>query len=167
MSIRTSSRRRRTLIAAVGCAAVTAVVTTALPAHAGTRFPYAATTPSTAPGMCPFPVTVLGTQTGIGVASDDGTAVEAHLTEVDTLSANGRSLESRPYTYNFHVTLDAAGNYTQFIGTGQMVVVPIPGGPTFRAAGRYDFLAGGTEFAFAPDSGGVQNLDAFCAALAP
>ena len=53
------------------------------------------------------------------------------------------------------------------ISTGQIIVVPVEPGVTFRAAGRFDFVTAGEDFVVVPESGGSQNQDAFCDALAP
>lgn len=90
-----------------------------------------------------------------------------HITEQDVYTANGTTLQSEPYTFNIDILRDADGNNLHAISTGQIIVVPVEPGVTFRAAGRFDFVTAGSDFVVVPESGGSQNLDAFCAALAP
>ena len=90
-----------------------------------------------------------------------------HITEQDVYTANGTTLQSEPYTFNIDILRDADGNNVHAISTGQIIVVPVEPGVTFRAAGRFDFVTAGSDFVVVPESGGSQNLDAFCAALAP
>jgi hypothetical protein len=118
--------------------------------------------------LCEFPVTLTAVLSGYGTFSADGGTEFYHVTEEDTFTANGKTLTSLPYTFDLHATLDEDGNYEHFITTGQVVVVPVSQGVTFRAAGRFDFIDhGDVEFVWVPDSGTSMNQDAFCAALAP
>jgi len=119
--------------------------------------------------VCPFPVTVTGQQEGFMIDSVDESGTGAqffHVTETDTFSANGNTLQGEPYTFNFHVTL-VEGVPSKFLATGVGVRVPLPDGSTFFSAGQIDFLAAGdVDFIAVPTRGGSRNLDAFCAALA-
>jgi hypothetical protein len=117
--------------------------------------------------ICGFPITVVSRQQGFSVVSADGSRTDVHVTEQDTFSANGATLQSRPFTFSIHILRDSDGNALQAISTGQVIVVPVEPGVTFRAAGRFDFLTAGTDYVVVPESGGSQNQDAFCAALAP
>lgn len=137
------------------------------PANADSRLPYSFEGSAVVSEPCGFPIAIDGTVTGYQMVSADGSRSEQHLTEQDTFTANGKTLQSDPYVYNVHLIVDPAGVPTTYTATGHTVLVPLSPGVTFRAAGRTDFLTADTAFVFAPDSGGVQNLDAFCAALAP
>jgi len=152
---------------AAGLCALGAALAVAAPARAEapTRIPVAQTVVSTDSNICGFPMDITSVQTGFAIISADVTAASFHLTEQDTFTANGNSVTSAPSHFAIHFTLDAQGNFVHAYSTGQMIVVPLPGGVTFRAAGRVDF-ATSPGFAAVPESGGSQNLDAFCAALA-
>lgn len=171
MSRTTSNRNHVRAVAAVTGLALAAVAAWVAPAPAQAarpdKYPVFLSGPVVQDGICDFPITIDGTQTGFAITSSDGVTTRGHLTEQDTFSANGKTLTSLPYTYNVVFTQDTDGNFTSFISSGVMVVVPISQGVTFHAAGRFDFIAAGVEFAVTPDAGGIQNLDAFCAALAP
>jgi hypothetical protein len=118
--------------------------------------------------LCDFPVTVTSQQTGFIITSADGSTLFFHIVEQDSFSANGRTLTSLPYTSNGHLNYGADGSIASYSATGVLMRVPISEGVTFRAAGRLDFLNGnGDSFLWLPDSGGSQNQDAFCSALAP
>lgn len=165
------SRRLRPLtaglLAVLPLAAATAI---AAPAHADQ--PDKVTldgvpTTQVSTSLCDFPVTITGVQTGFLLISDDGTVILGHATEQDTFTGpTGNTLTSRPYTYNARLILDAEGNEVSLYATGQVVVVPLPDGSTFRAAGRVDWSTVQGDFAVTPTNGGSQNLDGFCAALA-
>jgi hypothetical protein len=117
--------------------------------------------------VCGFPVTVVSHQRGFGITSADGRRTTVHITEQDAFTANGVTLQSKPFTFTIHVRRDAEGQIIQAISTGQIIVVPVEPGVTFRAAGRFDFVSADADFVVVPESGGSQNQDAFCAALAP
>ena len=110
---------------------------------------------------------VVSHQRGFEITSADGTRTTVHVTEQDAFSANGVTLQSAPFTFTIHIRRDAAGQTLQAISTGQIIVVPVEPGVTFRAAGRFDFVTAESDFVVVPESGGSQNQDAFCAALAP
>ena len=86
--------------------------------------------------LCDFPVTNTSTLTGFVITSADGLTQFYSVVEQDSFSANGKTLDGLPYTFNFHATLDADGNFTSLISTGVTVRVPISQGVTFRAAGH-------------------------------
>ena len=82
--------------------------------------------------LCDFPVTNTSTLTGFVITSADGLTQFYNVVERDSFSANGKTLDGLPYTFNFHATLDADGNFTSLISTGVTVRVPISQGVTFR-----------------------------------
>lgn len=147
----------------------TGVLGATAPAHAGqpVKESFDDTTPFEVSDPCGFPITVLAHQRGFTLTSADGSRTRVHITEQDVYTANGTTLQSEPYTFNIDILRDADGNNVHAISTGQIIVVPVEPGVTFRAAGRFDFVTAGSDFVVVPESGGSQNLDAFCAALAP
>jgi hypothetical protein len=131
-----------------------------------TREPVTQTAVVVATDICAFPITVTAHQTGFAITGADGTSANYHLTEQDTFTANGHTLTSERFTFDVHFTLDSQGNVVHAYSTGQIVAVPLEQGVTFRAAGRFDFVAAGADFVLVPQSGGSHNQDAFCSALA-
>jgi hypothetical protein len=125
------------------------------------------TTPFEVSDPCGFPIMVSSHQSGFLITSADGLMTTVHITEQDVFTANGATLESKPFTFTIHLLRDADGTVLQAISTGQVIVVPVEPGVTFRAAGRFDFVTADADFVVVPESGGSQNEDAFCAALAP
>jgi hypothetical protein len=63
-----------------------------------------------------------------------------------------------------HVRRGSDGTVLHAISTGQVIVVPVEPGVTFRAAGRFRFVTASSDYVVVP--GGSQNRDAFCAAMA-
>ena len=125
------------------------------------------TAPFEVSDICGFPISVTSHQRGFSITSADGLRTLVHVTEQDAFSANGTTLQSKPFTFSIHILRDADGNVMHAISTGQIIVVPVEPGVTFRAAGRFDFVTAGEDFVVVPESGGSQNQDAFCDALAP
>jgi hypothetical protein len=122
--------------------------------------------------VCAFPVTNAITVSVIEIdffdASGTLTRIQVHATEQDTFSANGNSLTSLPFTYDFTLSFDSSGNITAAILEGIIVKVPLPDGGLFISAGRVDLAARGLpEFILTPDVGATVNLDRFCEALSP
>ena len=160
----------RTVASGAAAIALAVGVVGAAPAHAGK--PLKEYFDETAPpfevsDVCGFPITVDSHQRGFTTTSADGRRTLVHVTEQDAFSANGTTLQSKPFTFSIHILRDANGDVLQAISTGQIIVVPVEPGVTFRAAGRFDFVTAGADFVVVPESGGSQNLDAFCDALAP
>jgi hypothetical protein len=125
------------------------------------------TAPFEVSDICGFSIMVVSHQRGFEITSADGRRTTVHITEQDVFTANGATLHSKPFTFTIHILRDADGQELHAISTGQIIVVPIEPGVTFRAAGRFDFVTAGADFVVVPESGGSQNQDAFCAALAP
>ena len=165
------SRRLRPLTAGI-LAVLPLAAATALAAPAHADQPDKVTldgvpTTQVSTSLCDFPVTITGVQTGFLLLSDDGTVIFGHATEQDTFTGpTGNTLTSRPYTYSGRLILDTEGNEVSSYTTGQVSVVPLPDGSTFRAAGRVDWSTVQGDFAVTPTNGGSQNLEGFCAALA-
>jgi hypothetical protein len=150
--------------------ALTVGVVGASPAHAGKPLKeYFDDTgaPFEVSDVCGFPITVDSHQRGFAITSADGSRTLVHVTEQDAFSANGTTLQSKPFTFSIHILRDANGDVLHAISTGQIIVVPVEPGVTFRAAGRFDFVTAGEDFVVVPESGGSQNQDAFCDALGP
>jgi len=121
--------------------------------------------------ICSFPVTneATFTFTGIVYFDKDGNLTREfdHVSELDVFSANGKTLTALPYTYNIEWLFDSSGNITNAYVSGEAFRVQLPDGTMVTAAGRVDAMAHpGATFYF-PDFGHTDNLDAFCAVLAP
>jgi hypothetical protein len=94
--------------------------------------------------------------------------VKSHFIEQDTFSANGKTLQGLPYTFNVDVLFDSSGNPIKLVTEGVVMKVPLPDGSWFHAAGKVNFLAHpGAAVVVIPDKGNAINLAGFCAALAP
>ncbi len=106
-------------------------------------------------------------QPGPFPTSEHGTRVQGHAVEEDTFTANGKTLTSDPYSFNYHARFDADGNVVSEYFTGQVIVVRLPNGETFRAAGRTDWANVQQDFNTVPDTGSSKGREAFCDALAP
>jgi hypothetical protein len=121
---------------------------------------------------CAFPVTIAATGSGTEIdffdTSGTLTRVQVHVTEHDTFGANGNSLTSLPFTYDFTFSFDSSGNITGALLEGIITKVPLPDGGLFISAGRVDLAARGLpHFILTPDVGATVNLDRFCEALSP
>jgi len=120
-------------------------------------------------GVCPFTIRV--DSEGTGRESDfydhDGTQTGAliHVVEQDVFTANGKTLQSLPYTFELHFD-GAPPNFAHIYSTGIVSRIPLPDGRTFLSAGRVDFVAHpGAGFLLTPDVGRSGNVAGFCAAL--
>jgi hypothetical protein len=91
------------------------------------------------------------------------TKVVEHGLQQDAFSANGKTLTGRSYRYTDTTYYDQ-GLPTYTVAEGVLEKVPLPGGSLFISAGRVNPFTG---FALEPDHGTIQNLEGFCAALAP
>jgi hypothetical protein len=87
--------------------------------------------------------------------------------ELDTFSANGKSIAALPYAYTYDLRLDSSGNVTHGYITGEFVKVLLPGKILFYAFGWGDVMNKPTATFFLPDHGVIRNQKAFCAYLAP
>jgi hypothetical protein len=121
--------------------------------------------------VCPFPVTIDGTNT---VAQTDHydkdgalTLQSLHILEQDTFTANGKTLVGVPFTFNMRVLWDENGNVTHAYSSGVSQKIPLPDGSLFIAAGHFDFMDHGFNWTMSPDHGNPGDIAAFCAALAP
>ncbi len=119
--------------------------------------------------FCDFSIDVTGQTTGFEQVffdqEGDLTKVIVHVTQQETFSANGNTLEGLPYHFTVRVLFDDDGEVTHVYATGVFERVPLPGGGTFFGAGRVDILARDQGFVVKPDVGTFKNQDAFCAAL--
>jgi hypothetical protein len=95
------------------------------------------------------------------------TAIEAHVTETDTFSANGNTLVGLPYPALDRLTFDSQGNITSEKVSGIIERVRLPNGKLFISAGLFhpDFTSEG-GFTLVPDHGHSGDVGALCAALA-
>jgi hypothetical protein len=123
-------------------------------------------------GVCDFDVDITSSGSGTEIdffdSSGTPTRILVHIVEQDVLSANGKSLDGEPFTFNLDVVFDSEGNVTHVYADGLFERVVLPGGDLFLTAGRADFVAHpGTGFLIQPDFGAQGNIAGFCAALSP
>jgi hypothetical protein len=123
-------------------------------------------------GVCAFTVKVTSTITyrEMDFYDQNGrqTASLIHVDEQDVFSANGKTLQGLPFTFELQFLVDSSGNFTHIFSNGVVERVPLPDGSLFLSAGRVDFLAHpGATFLLTPDVGNSGNVGAFCAALSP
>ena len=137
-----------------------------------TRTPYGPFTgdPIVVTDLCPFPVSITGTQEGYFIErqlASGGEQLIFHGTETDVFSANGNTLVGLPYTFNVQAISDADGNFVSFDAEGIAERVPLPGGGEFFSAGRTDWMLHPDAITLVnPDNGRVGNVEGLCAALA-
>jgi len=156
-------------------AAVTVVVCpTAAAADPPARSDFTASFDSVLPAGqgCSFDIQVhseMNAKRTVFVDKSGGTKKEQYqIVELDTFTANGKTLTSVPFKFNATWLYDNNGNLIHLYVDGTVERVPLPDGSFFLAAGRVDFVAHGMPgFILTPDHGGTVNLDGFCAALAP
>lgn len=101
-------------------------------------------------------------------------AVNYHVTQQSTYSANGKTLVGEWFTYEQiqKYGYDSSGSWyaTSAVGTGQAEKVVLPDGSVFYSAGRIDYLSPAFVDHFwinIVNSGRSGNLAGFCAALSP
>lgn len=149
--------------------AVAAVLASSAFAATPTKYPISGTFPSTLSGVCSFDVNVSSNSSGYEIDYTDAsgalTRAFQHITEVDTFSANGRTITGEPFTFNLDVLLDASGAVTHVYASGVVERVVLPTGTLFLSAGRLDFVLHPSGFALSPDVGNPGDVAAFCAAL--
>jgi hypothetical protein len=120
--------------------------------------------------ICGFPVHYHGDVkvTEIDYFDPDGALIRMdwHMVEQDTFTANGKTLVSLPFTFEFRVTFDSQGNPTHGYADGVTEKIWLPDGSLFISAGRLDFAAHDwPAFILSPDHGKQGNIARFCAAL--
>jgi hypothetical protein len=120
--------------------------------------------------LCSFPVTldVVGTTSETDFIDQAGNLVRIHLqgSEQDTLTANGHSLTSAPYTSSAEILFDSNGNVTGFTADGVIARFTLPDGSLFISAGKLLLLEHpGQQYFVTPDIGHSGNTAALCAAL--
>ncbi|MEE6274551.1 hypothetical protein [Georgenia wangjunii] len=119
--------------------------------------------------MCPFEVSITGSNTGRATLfyAKSGVLrrVIIHGTEEFTYSANGKELVAEPFPYNIHLGFGPDGQLQHSYVTGLVLRVPLPDGSTFLSAGRLDFVVTGEGFAITPQVGRSGDVEALCAAL--
>jgi hypothetical protein len=135
------SRRGIRTVAALACtAALVAVpsVAHATPTHSTDDFDF------DADGLCAFTVhlTVHSEADTTQEATANGSIVLDHVTETDTISANGVTVQALPYHYTVHRVLDSAGTQLSAIAQGEQWRFRLPAGGVWSAGGRLDFLTG-------------------------
>jgi hypothetical protein len=120
--------------------------------------------------LCAFPVTldIVGTTSETDFVNKAGQVTRVHLvgTEQDTLTANGQTLISAPYTSSAEILFDSAGNVTAFTADGVIARFTLPDGSVFISAGKLLLLEHhGQNYFVTPDIGHSGDTQALCAAL--
>jgi hypothetical protein len=169
---RHSGRRRRTIVTFLALAAVLVAAgalarSAAAEPPTSTEYSFAGSLTLDAGSLCSFPIDVTYAQEGTTRLFTDAEGVLTKRitqgTELDTFSANGKTLVGDAY----HVTFIAEyenGVRVDWHEYGTLERVHLPDGGVFIIAGRVHLTAGG--FIISVDSGNSgNNLDAFCAAL--
>ena len=120
-------------------------------------------------GICAFPITIQGTQTGhqIDFFDANGQRVRRHRHGVEevTLTANGQTLTADPFHFNIIIHFGPTGAVEHAFLSGLVFRVPLPDGTVFQSAGRLDFIAQGVTFAVIPEVGRSGDVGALCDAL--
>ena len=162
------SRPSRTATAVTVAAALCALA----PAAGATPPPRTYTVHSasaTTTDLCPFPVTIAGTVSGVVTTRDDGTTSTLTVTgaEQDTSSANDITLTGMPYKFHLSLVIDDnTGNVIGGFATGVAEKIPLPDGGLFITAGRVDeALHANQDIVIVPDVGNTGDFTALCAAL--
>ena len=112
---------------------------------------HAATTHSTedfdfdADGLCAFTVHLtVHSEVDIATHRQDGGTVEIdHVTETDTVSANGRTVYGLPYHYSVRYTFDADGKLVDETSSGVIWRFRLPDGGVWSAGGHAPDLRNG------------------------
>jgi hypothetical protein len=128
--------------------------------------------------ICPFAITVSYNATVDHTEFYDNSgrvvAVNYHVTQQTTYSANAKTLVGDWFTYEqiSKFGYDSSGSRYQIsgVGTGQAEKVPLPDGSVFYSAGRIDYLSPtfiNNYWINVVNSGISGNVAGFCAALAP
>jgi hypothetical protein len=161
---------RRLLIMTVAIISMVAVLGPHAAATTPTISPIEITSEGTLDGVCSFPLSLTTHLTGTRIRffDESGAVVKAlfQLTEQDTISANGKTLTSDPYSYSLEITAEN-GEITGFVTRGVGEKILLPDGTLFLSAGVIDFFAQGVDFSFTPDYGVTGDIDALCAAFLP
>ncbi len=155
-------------IAAIGAGALASQATPTPPVRSELAF----SDSNPLAGVCPFLVTVDSnvTLTLHELLDQRGNVKEwlGQVVEIDTFTANGKSLTGAPVSFSFRALFDAGGAFTHFFEAGVLARVPLPDGTVFLGAGRVDFVLNGSPtFSFTPDRGTSGNVARFCLALSP
>jgi hypothetical protein len=147
----------------------TAVFASPAIADGPTRTSIAFSFTATINDVCPFAFDVNGTVSGTQTDFFDKYGLVKrtwHLVEQDVFTANGKTLEGMPFTFNSVFLYDNQGNQTSLIATGIVEKVRLPDGSLFISAGWVDFN-NHLGYVLSADKGNPGNIAGFCAALAP
>lgn len=128
------------------------------------------TDPAIIDDVCDFDITITGLlHERRAIYFDQEGSLEqiiVHTVETDTLTANGKTLHSLPYTYTVHFVINDFGELEHLYVTGIISRVPLPDGSVFLNAGRVDFMDHpDSAFLLSPDYGLTGDIEAFCSAL--
>jgi hypothetical protein len=168
--MKTYARRIRLVAAAL--AAVGLVLPLAAAAKTVTTHEHdSATFEYDVPDLCPFTIHVDSLVTFNNTTRIvDGVTRQfnAHVVERSTLTANGISIPTEPFSYNFRQTFDATGALVDFWNTGVTFTMLLPDGTRFHTAGRFNWSDHpGASYIVVPDSGRSADVAVLCAAFTP
>ena len=131
---------------------------------------FSATNTGTSSKLCAFPVNVASTFTVTYLVWDDGNGnvqEKDSVTEQDTFTANGKTVQTYPYRFNAFYTV-VGGNLTSWVQTGVEIKLRLPSGALLIDGGWADAYAqivtNGGDFIFA-DRGVHGDISLLCAAL--
>ena len=162
--------RKLSLVTVVLALGTAALFPTFAPAGKPVKSSFDFTVSQTVTGICPFPVDITSTVRGHAVDFYDRDGVliriNAHITEQDTFTANGKSVTGDPFTFSIYFYFDENGQETAVLARGVAEKIRLPNAKLFLSAGVIDFLAQNVGFSFVTDRGRTGDVDAFCAALA-
>jgi hypothetical protein len=165
---------KRLGVVLVALVAGSVVSASAAPAATPTIAPFSYTYSAVMTGYCGFGVDVVTNATGTRIDFVDAngalTRRYIHQLNIDTFSANGKTLTSLPFVFNLQQFFDSSGQLTQSPVSGVIEQIPLPDGSLFVSAGRDDFAVphpGIEGHILAPNEGSQGDIAAFCAALSP
>jgi hypothetical protein len=123
-------------------------------------------------GICPFPIDLTSEEiaTGTNYYDASGNLVRVRIQfrrVLDTFSANGHTLNGLPYTANLQLDFEN-GQLTRISGSGGFEKVVLPDGTIWHTAGHtFNSVNVTTPIILLTDVGRSDDINAFCAALAP
>jgi hypothetical protein len=135
------------------------------------NYEYTADGNATLTNVCAFDVDVYYSDTvhELDYFDNNGALSKLHTTmiELDTYTANRKTLISNPVHFNMQMKFDNDGNIIYWVASGLLEMIPLPDGSMFVSAGQINWLNHPPYFVFSADIGNSGDVDAFCAALAP
>jgi hypothetical protein len=116
-----------------------------------------------ADGICPFTVhlTIHNDTSTTTTSTSTGSVQIAHVTETDTIAANGTTIQGLPYHYTVRYVFNTDGDLVSAIAAGEIWKFQMQNGSIYTEAGRNNFLTEDIVGSFRD-----RNLGPVCAALA-